>query len=143
MHGSLMHILGNIFMFILFAGDVEKYLGEKKFIILFLQSGLIGCLSQIIQMYCFGNIENGMIGASAAIYGVSMAIILIEPDKVMKLLFISFKAKYFLGFFFILEIISLLSQNQDSVGHAAHVFGGITGILYVLYIQNQKKLLNL
>lgn len=40
-HSSLSHLLSNIFIFILFAPLVEKFLGNKKFILLILLSSII------------------------------------------------------------------------------------------------------
>lgn len=140
MHANIMHILSNIFIFILFSKSVEKYLGYDKFVMLFITSGIIGAFSQL--MVC--NSEMSMLGASAAIYGCTLASAFIKPNREIYLIFFRIKAKYLIGFLFLIEAYDMLMQNQDNIGHVAHVFGGLTGIIFYLFNRKlEKKSINL
>lgn len=137
MHGNPMHIISNLLIFVIFSQSVETYLGERKFVTLFILSGLVGALAQLISF----NTDSAMLGASAAIYGTTMASILVEPDRKLYIFFlpIYIRAKYFILTLFIMEIFDIFLNSQDHIGHVAHVFGGIAGFIFLLFNRKIKN----
>ena len=73
LHGSWMHIVMNAFMLAAFGSGIEKWLGSKRLIILFVVSGLFGVAAHYILNT---NSIFPMIGASGAISGLFAAAIL-------------------------------------------------------------------
>lgn len=73
LHGNWMHIVMNAFMLAAFGSGIEKWLGSRRLIILFLASGLFGVATHYIL-----NTQSifPMIGASGAISGLFAAAIL-------------------------------------------------------------------
>lgn len=134
MHGNFMHILCNMLIFVAFSPTVETYLGKSKFVWLFLISGIAGAIAQMIAF----NTDAAMIGASAAIYGTTLAYTLVEPNRMLSIFFIPMKAKYFIGALFLLEVFAAFANNQDHIGHVAHVFGGIAGFIFLLFNRKEK-----
>lgn len=136
MHGNLTHIFSNMLIFVVFSPTVEEYLGSKKFIWLFILSGIVGA---ICQMLAFTN-DSAMIGASAAIYGTTLAYILVKPKdtRYFSLLPLYIIGKCFVVFLFMLEILSIFSGTEDHIGHIAHIFGGLTGLIFLFFNQKSK-----
>ena len=66
MHGSFMHLIGNMLYLWIFADNIEDSLGRSNFIIFYLLSGLGAAFAQIITDV---NSQIPMIGASGAIGG--------------------------------------------------------------------------
>jgi membrane associated rhomboid family serine protease len=73
LHGSLMHISMNGFMLAAFGSGVEKWLGPKRMLLLFIGSGLFGSAAHYIL-----NTNSGypMIGASGGLSGLFAAAII-------------------------------------------------------------------
>jgi membrane associated rhomboid family serine protease len=69
LHGGWWHMLGNLYFFLLFAGEVENFLGRWRFLVLVFASSIVGDLFHIL-----GNLHSlgPCIGASAGISGVMM-----------------------------------------------------------------------
>lgn len=72
LHGSWMHVVMNIFMLAAFGSGIERWLGSKRMVILFLVSGLFGAAAHYIlnttSLY-------PMIGASGGLSGLFAAAI--------------------------------------------------------------------
>ncbi|RYF63078.1 MAG: rhomboid family intramembrane serine protease, partial [Cytophagaceae bacterium] len=87
-------------------------------------------------------VDQPMVGASGAIFGVLMAFGLLFPNTELFLLFppIPIKAKYFVIFYGALEIYSgLYQQAGDNVAHFAHIGGMLFAYILVKYWNSQRK----
>ena len=67
LHGSWMHLLGNMWFLWLFGNNVEDSMGRLRFVVFYLLSGLAAALGQVVT-----NPSSAipMVGASGAISGV-------------------------------------------------------------------------
>ncbi len=72
LHGSLSHLLYNLFALALFGTFLEGFIGGKRFLTIFFAAG-IG--ANIISV----NFYDSALGASGAIYGVIGALMIIRP----------------------------------------------------------------
>jgi membrane associated rhomboid family serine protease len=125
LHISVTHILFNMFGLVVFGTDLENKFGTKKFIQLYFLSGFFAGLTHII----FSSLP--VIGASGSIWALMAVYALLFPNKELYLYFLfPVKAKYIIGFFFILEFIYL--GVNDGTSHLAHIGGAISGCLYYL-----------
>jgi membrane associated rhomboid family serine protease len=118
-------------LFFLIAGsEVEEYFGNK-FLSFYLLSGIFSS-----GLYCLGT-NSGIIGASGAVFATIAASIFISmKNKNYKKYFsLKFRNLFFI-FSILFEFYYALTSN-DNIGHWAHVFGSIFGILY--YISLNKK----
>ena len=70
LHGGWMHVMMNLFMLAAFGSGVEKWLGSKKVLILFILSGLFGVAAHYILNT---NSPYPMIGASGGLSGLFAA----------------------------------------------------------------------
>jgi membrane associated rhomboid family serine protease len=78
------------------------------------------------------------IGASGAVFGVLAAFGLLFGETLLYAYFVfPIKAKWFVAFFILLEVIAVMSVGNDNVAHYAHIGGAITSILLILLFKKQ------
>lgn len=73
-----------------------------------------------------------MVGASGAIFGVLIAFAMLYPNAMLMMIFppIPMKAKYFIGFYILIEIYLAVQANPgDNVAHYAHIGGALLGFI--------------
>ena len=132
MHGGFAHIFFNMFVLWMFGMEVENLWGSKKFLTFYLTCGVAAGLSQLFIAPMFSN-PAPTIGASGAIFGVMIAFALIFPDRYIFLWFLlPIKAKYLIGFLFVLEIFWIGNAGSD-VAHLAHLGGAVAGFIYIMF----------
>lgn len=71
-HGGVGHLLYNLFALLLFGSMLERLIGGKNFLLVFLAAGVFANIISI-------NFYSSSLGASGAIFGVIGALILIRP----------------------------------------------------------------
>ena len=76
LHGSFVHLLYNVFALALFGSILERFIGSRKFFIVFFAAGV---LANIVSV----NFYDASLGASGAIFGVIGALIIIRPWMVV------------------------------------------------------------
>lgn len=141
-HLTVMHILFNMLALLSLGTVVERVMGPKRFLAMYLFSGLF-------SMACVAFLDpstGATLGASGAISGVAVALAYYFPDSKLGLLFIpiQFKAKYFvLGFAGLSLVLVLIGWIRgSSMGGISH-FGHLTGMLGGFLFLYQNKFLNL
>lgn len=119
LHGSLMHLIGNVWFLYVFGDNVEDRLGKTGYLIFYLGSGIAASLTH----YAFQPESTiPTIGASGAVAGVMGAYMWLYPHaKVTTLIPILFilqlivlPAPWFLGFWFVIQLV----QGTFSMGNA-------------------------
>jgi membrane associated rhomboid family serine protease len=135
MHGSFSHILFNMFALWMFGMEVENIWGSKKFLVYYLFCGITAGLAQLFIAPLF-SVPAVTIGASGAVFGVMIAFAMLFPDRYIYLYFlIPIKAKYLIGFLFILEIF-WIGDAGSNVAHLAHLGGALAGFLFIMFDKN-------
>ena len=138
MHGGFMHIAFNMLTLASFGPLLERFLGEKKYILLYFLSGLGAYALNSLWIY-YEMLNNGnefmnvaMLGASGAIFGVVAAFTALYPNAEMMIMFIPFpiKAKILLPIV-IVGSIYLGINNVGGVAHFAHIGGAIVGYILI------------
>ncbi len=148
MHGSWMHIIGNMWFLWVFGDNVEDAMGSVRFAIFYIVCGLAAAA---LQVFADPTSAIPMVGASGAIGGVMGAYILLYPRvNVHMLLFLGFfvttfamPALFMLGYWFAVQLISGLASASSSGGGVAfwaHVGGFVTGAALV-YLFRKPELL--
>lgn len=141
LHGSWMHLIGNMWSLWLFGDNVEDRIGHLRFFVFYLLSGIVASLTH----YIF-NIHSTIptIGASGAIAGVMGAYFIMFPlARIVTLVplfwipfFLEIPAVVFIGFWFVSQIFSGLFSLFGPVfggGIAwwAHVGGFVFGAIAI------------
>ena len=127
LHSSVTHIVFNMIGLLVFGPNIENKFGTSKFIKIYLIMGLISGLASIIF------INNPVVGASGAIWGIMMLFTLFNPNELLYIYFIiPVRAKFIIGAFFTVELCLSIMGSSDGVSHVAHVAGSLTGALFYL-----------
>jgi len=141
MHGSVVHLLGNMLFLWIFGNNVEDYLGRKKFLFFYLICGISAAFTQIL----FNSDSTvPMVGASGAIAGVLGAYMVLYPRaKITTVIIIIFfirliklPAIVVLGFWIIYQFLYGISSLAATTGEGgvawfAHIGGFICGIILI------------
>jgi membrane associated rhomboid family serine protease len=141
MHGSWMHIIGNMLYLIIFADQIEDLLGHGRFLIFYLLCGITAGFAQIAaspesQIPC--------LGASGAIAGALGAYLIKYPTNGVRVLFfrsiLIMPAYIVLGVWILLQFISQISLTGESTGVAylAHIGGFVAGVTLVFLLARRK-----
>jgi membrane associated rhomboid family serine protease len=136
LHGGIFHLAGNMLFLWIFGGPVEDRLGHFGFLVFYLSCGLLAGAAQVLAA---PTSPIPMVGASGAIAGVLGAYFMLFPrSRVLTLLLLPFYAKviyipavFFLGAWFLMQLLSLPQGANGGVAFAAHVGGFIAGLLLV------------
>jgi membrane associated rhomboid family serine protease len=139
LHGSWMHVIGNMWFLYIFGDNVEDYLGHFKYLVFYILTGLIAMATQVaISLHS----SVPTLGASGAIAGVLGAYFILYPRARVLTWFFVFvvwvPAWIILGYWFALQFLSgtatalaVQGQNMGGVAFWAHVGGFISGALLV------------
>jgi membrane associated rhomboid family serine protease len=136
LHGGILHLLGNIYLFYILGDNVEDALGRGRYLLFYLVCGAVASLA-----YGLPNLDSAtpLVGASGAISGVAAAYVLLYPRARLTfiLIFWQFKipAPVWLGVWFLFQagaaFFELTGGNQSEVAFLAHVGGFIAGLAII------------
>ncbi len=128
-HGSIMHLLLNLFALWMFGVPVETQWGSKDFLKYYFICGLGAAAASVILS---PHSMNPVIGASGAIYGLLVAFAMLYPDAVVYLYFlIPVKAAHVAILFGLVEFFAGATHATPGIARFAHLGGMITGYLYL------------
>ena len=146
MHGSLLHLGGNMLFLWIFGDNIEDRLGHVRYLIFYLVCGLIASLAHVFTTYAFATNESSLLvpslGASGAISGVLGGYILIHPSRRVTVFLFRFltqvPAWVAIGLWFAFQLISGLGMlgggsQQGGVAYAAHIGGFIAGLVLIKF----------
>ncbi len=150
MHGSFLHIFGNMLFLAIFGPTVEDRLGRIRFLPFYLIGGLVALAAQVLVD---PNSTAPTIGASGAIAAVLGGYALLYPRaRVLTLVFIVFfvtiievPALLLLGFWFLQQLYfgaaGLASPvgGGEGVAYFAHVGGFVFGLLVIRLIAGRPR----
>jgi membrane associated rhomboid family serine protease len=139
LHGSWMHLLGNMWFLWLFGNNIEDAMTRPRFVVFYL---LCGLAAAALQVAASPGAAVPMVGASGAISGVMGAYLLLYPRvRVYTLVFLGFfvqtvalPAWAMLIYWAVLQLAGgLVGSGAEGGGVAfwAHVGGFLTGMLLV------------
>jgi len=139
LHGSWMHVIGNMWFLYIFGDNVEDYLGHFKYLAFYVLTGIIAMVTQVaINLHSTAP----TLGASGAIAGVLGAYFILYPRARVLTWFFVFvvwvPAWIILGYWFVLNFLSgtataldVRGQNMGGVAFWAHVGWFVSGALLV------------
>jgi membrane associated rhomboid family serine protease len=130
LHGSLVHLGGNMLFLWVFGNNIEDRLGPLKYLLFYFAAGVIATLSHVaLQPHS----TVPVIGASGAIAGVMGAYLVWYPNApVLTWVFFfvaRIRAKWLLAFWFLSQFFV---NPNEGVAWGAHVGGFVFGALLAL-----------
>ncbi len=140
LHGSWMHLLGNMWFLWLFGNNIEDSMTRPRFVAFYLLSGLAAALAQVMANPAS---QIPMVGASGAISGVMGAYLVLFPRvRVFTMVPLGFflhsmalPAWVMLIYWAFLQfaggLTSIASERAGGVAFWAHVGGFVAGLILV------------
>jgi len=141
LHGSWMHLLGNMWFLWIFGNNIEDSMGHARFVVFYLACGVAAALLQVVF-----NPGSGipMVGASGAISGVMGAYLVLYPRvRVFAMVPIGFMLTsialpawtmllYWAAIQFVGGLTGLLAaEERGGVAFWAHIGGFIAGVVLI------------
>ncbi|ADB58580.1 rhomboid family intramembrane serine protease [Archaeoglobus profundus] len=128
-HADFWHLFINMFVLFFFGNELERRLGERKYLIIFFASGIAGNLAYLVYAFLTNPFIPAM-GASAAIFGVMGALAIIAPEirVVIFPLPIPVSIKVAILLFAIYDLLLLPFSYSTGVAHIAHLAGLLVGL---------------
>ena len=150
LHGSVLHLLGNMLYLWIFGNNIEDRLGRPGFVLFYLAGGLAAVLAQVA---IDPRSQQPLIGASGAIAAVLGAYLVLYPGaRILSLVFLGFfyqlipvPALVVLGFWFVLQIVDGFtslggpSANAGGVAFFAHIGGFALGLVVGVLIRLRRQ----
>jgi membrane associated rhomboid family serine protease len=147
LHADIFHIAGNMLFLYVFGDNVEDSFGHLPFLLFYLICGLAAGLIHILSITTNAGLLVPTLGASGAISGVMGAYILLYPRARIQTLIIAFfitiisiPAVFFIGFWFLLQLLYTWLDIGGNVAYWAHIGGFVAGILIALTVRKKRKL---
>ncbi len=134
MHGSIMHIFGNMMFLFVFGDNLENLLGRIRFLVFYLVCGIAAAGAQII---IDPSSVIPMLGASGAISGVLGGYLLLFPTNTVRAVIFNFvtavPAYIALGIWIVYQLIIgyLTPAGGGGVAYAAHIGGFLAGLALI------------
>jgi membrane associated rhomboid family serine protease len=135
LHAGVLHLAGNMLFLFVFGGNVEDALGHNKYLGFYLVAGIAGGLTQTYMSLAAGppDIYAPGIGASGAISGVMAAYLVFFPRaRILSYLayfVIPIRAFWFVGFWFVLQLLFFVGGVNTGVAYGAHIGGFVAGLI--------------
>jgi membrane associated rhomboid family serine protease len=148
LHGGWLHIIGNMWVLLIFGDNVEDRMGSGRFLVFYLVCGI---LSGLTQSFIAPASQVPAVGASGAIAGVLAAYLVFFPSaRVVTLIplfilpwFVNIPAWIFIVIWFGLQffngVLSLGAVSAGGVAYWAHIGGFIGGLLLVWLFDRRSK----
>jgi len=142
-HGSLLHLGGNLLYLWIFGNNVEDVTGHGRFLLFYLLSGLAAAATQIAAA---PGSTVPMLGASGAIAGVLGAYLVLFPDaRVHTLIFIvvfvrvvPVPAVILLGVWLLIQMVNAGSAGGAGIAWFAHLGGFGAGLLLISILRRRR-----
>ena len=141
MHAGFFHLFVNMLSLFFVGSLVERILGAKRYLLLYLATGLFAGLFFVLSSLIFtGNFSTYAVGASGALFGLIGLLMLLTPDLPVYIMFIPIpiKIKYAApGILILLWVISAVGDVP--IGNTAHLGGLLFGLAYGIYLRKKYK----
>lgn len=137
---GVMHILFNMLILYWFGKLIVEYIGNQKVIAIYVLGALAGAITYLfvynfIPFYIERSGFHGMVGASAAVYAMTVAAATLMPNYSFHLLFFGpVRIKYIALFYIIISFMGSVGGNAG--GNIAHLGGALIGYVYIKQLQS-------
>jgi membrane associated rhomboid family serine protease len=135
MHGSIGHLLGNLWVLLIFGNNIEDKMGHGRYLVFYLVGGLLASLAHVAKT---PSSTVPVVGASGAIASVMGAYLVLFPAARVQSIIPPFffwpfrmPAFIFLGIWFIGQFA--LAGEESLIAWEAHVAGFVVGAAYAAF----------
>ncbi len=147
-HADIMHLIGNMFILLVFALVFEELVGPRRLIIIYITTGLFAALAQLVTNWGDPML---LLGASGAVAGITGAFAGAYPSMVMRLpipgpiiFFAKMRVITWAVLFALVQIgfqaLTIARGSLGGVAYAAHLGGLILGLALGYYWIRRARL---
>lgn len=133
MHGSVMHLAGNMWFLWIFGDNVEDDMGHWKYFVFYLATGVIASLVFVATNMHGEAALTPSLGASGAISGVLGGYLVLHPARrvsvIMIRVMVDVPGYVAVGIWFLFQVLSGLFDTSGGVAYSAHVGGFVAGMI--------------
>jgi len=140
-HKDLGHIFYNMLLLYFSAHTFLNFLSEKKFLYVYIMSGLMGGITLLILSAIFPvSFANSILfGASAAVIGIVTSLAIYIPNLPVSLFgIIEMKYKYYALLIF--AVSTIIDFNINTGGKISHFGGAFFGLFFGYMLKNGKDI---
>lgn len=136
LHADVDHLAGNMLMLYMAGELVEKYVGKRRFAILYFFSGISGSLLYAVYEFFTGRYVDS-IGASGAVFGVIGALLVIVARHRGRYADITLGR---MGFMLVyMFYMGLRTSNVNNAAHIGGLLGGMILTVFYMLIGNRES----
>ena len=133
LHGSLLHLLLNMLGLYFLGPELERTMGLKSFLSMYLFSAVLGGLGWFLLTLPY---EGVCLGASGGIFGIIGAFAGLFPHRQLTLLLffvlpVTMPAWLLAVLFGLFQLAYLMEPGHSGIAYAAHLAGGLAGFTFV------------
>lgn len=137
MHGSILHLAGNMLFLWIFGNNIEDRLGSVRYALFYVVGGLVATLAHVLVQ---PSSTTPVVGASGAIAAVMGAYLVWYPNAQVRTLVIVFpaliRAKWFLAIWFVMQFFT---NSSSGIAWVAHVAGFVFGVVIALWVRANAR----
>ncbi|QDE38673.1 rhomboid family intramembrane serine protease [Luteibacter pinisoli] len=131
LHGSVMHIVLNMYALYMFGGLLERVMGARRFTIYYFVCLVAAAVAQLAVLYFFQPDKMyPTVGASGAIFGLLAAFAMLFPREKLMLIPIpvGIPAWLFVTLYGAAELFFGVTGTLSGIAHFAHLGGLVAGL---------------
>ena len=141
LHADFGHVALNMWCVFVFGPFLERWLRSKAFLVFYLLTGIGGALLySLLVIDPGGLLPDGMVwhqlvGASAGVFGILVGVAMIAPDARIRLWLppISMTMRTLAIVFLAIEVVMVLTNQNNAGGSAGHLGGALAGYLLLKF----------
>jgi rhomboid family protein len=145
-HAGYLHVGGNMLFLFVFGGNIEAAFGRVKYLFSYLACGIAG--DALLMATTLASGQQGVfipaVGASGAISGVMAAYIVLYPRtpilSIVGYFLLPVRAFWFIGFWFLLQVLYQFGGIDSGVAYAAHIGGFAMGLGLAAIVRSRHRI---
>jgi hypothetical protein len=131
-HGGFNHLFFNMLVLFFFGMELERRVGEIKFLEIYFISGIVAALGQMMVS------DASLVGASGALYGVMGCLAIIAPEiRVLLFFIVPMSIRALVVLFAVIDL--LFFGSPDNIARMAHIVGLLVGLAFGLQMKKQPQ----
>lgn len=131
-HFSFDHLFFNMLFLFFFGMELERRVGGKKFLQIYILSGIVAALAQMAVT------SGSLVGASGALFGALGCLAIIAPEiRVLLFFVIPVSIRWAVVIYALIDFTFM--GSADNIGHMAHIAGLFVGLAFGQMMKNQPQ----
>lgn len=136
-HANFSHLLGNMIGLVFFGTAVERAMGSKEFVLLYVLIGVLCGIVSFVVYYFSGMYLSFLLGASGAVYAVLLMYAVLYPNsKIYIWGILPIPAPLLVIIYAGISLYNQLFSVGSGIAHLAHLSGFVFAWLYLMIRMN-------